>query len=107
MYIHTYTLILSLYSWIHEKNEPDSSQEKLQSLEDSKIACHTFYSSLHKDCHISSFSSHYDKFTIPDVPDKQLVLLQALLRNNLLQDSFNYGCSETKVNEGKNTNKLF
>lgn len=70
---------------------------------DGKLACHMFYANLHKDCFVSRSTTHYSKFSTPDVIDPQLVMLYSLIRNNLLQDSIKYGSLELVNMEGQYT----
>lgn len=78
-----------------------SLSNEVQVKNDGKLACHMFYASLHTDCFVSRSTTHYSKFSTPDVIDPQLVMLYSLIRNNLLQDSIKYGSPELVNMEGK------
>lgn len=88
----------SIYSWASDNSK--SVYPELQNKNNGKLACHMFYTHLHKDCHVSHLATQYNKFSTPDVFDPQLVMLHALIRNNLLQDCIKYGSSEMAIVEG-------
>jgi hypothetical protein len=50
-----------------------------------------FQSSLAPECHISSFSTQYDRFSLPDISNPIVQLSQALLRTILLQATASEG----------------
>jgi hypothetical protein len=50
-----------------------------------------FYSSLAPECHISCFSTQYDRFSEPDISNPVVQLSQALLRTILLQGAASEG----------------
>lgn len=64
-----------------------------------------FYSSLAPECHISSFSTKYDRFSEPDISNPVVHLSQALLRTILLQGTASEGAFSDCTN-GNSTNPL-
>jgi len=50
-----------------------------------------FYSSLAPECHISSFSTQYDRFSEVDISNPVILLSQALLRTIMLQGTASEG----------------
>ncbi|XP_077293014.1 NBAS subunit of NRZ tethering complex-like [Arctopsyche grandis] len=85
------------FGWTSDSSK--SVYPELQNKNNGKLACHMFYAHLHKDCHVSHLATQYNKFSTPDVFDPQLVMLHALIRNNLLQDCIKYGSSELAIVE--------
>jgi hypothetical protein len=61
-----------------------------------------FYSSLAPECHSSTFSPQYDKFSVPDICNPIVQLSQALLRTVLLQGTASEGTYSDCTN-GNNT----
>jgi hypothetical protein len=59
-----------------------------------------FYSSLAPGCHISSFSTQYDRFSEPDISNPVVVLSQALLRTIMLRGTASQG-TFTDCSSGK------
>jgi hypothetical protein len=64
-----------------------------------------FYSSLAPECHISSFSTKYDRFSEPDISNPVVQLGQALLRAILLQATASEGTVSNCTN-GNSANFL-
>jgi hypothetical protein len=62
-----------------------------------------FYSSLAPECHISTFSTQYDKFSVPDISNPIVQLSQALLRAILLQGT----ASEGTYSDCTNGNNIY
>jgi hypothetical protein len=50
-----------------------------------------FYLSLAPECHISTYSTQYDKFSMPDISNPIVQLGQALLRTILLRGTASEG----------------
>jgi hypothetical protein len=64
-----------------------------------------FYSVLAPECHISSFSTKYDRFSKPDISNPVVQLSQALLRTILLQGAASEG-TFSDCSNGNYTNLL-
>lgn len=81
---------------MNKTSEFKEDEKKTNNLNDIFIICHSFYTNLHKNFQQSSLSLDYKNFTVKSVNDKQILLLQAFVRNELLQNSISYGYYESK-----------
>jgi hypothetical protein len=71
------------FSWM-QRNMSDAEILERNSLVSAQ-GLPAFQSSLAPECHISTFSTQYDKFSLPDISNPIVRLSQALLRTILLQ----------------------
>ncbi|PNF41038.1 hypothetical protein B7P43_G08226, partial [Cryptotermes secundus] len=77
------------FSWMQRNMSDDEIMERNSLI--SAQGFPAFYSSLAPECHISTFSTQYDKFSVPDISNPIVQLSQALLRTILLQGTASEG----------------